>query len=211
MQFYENLYTYIQEYQKIAFDIYSKHGVPYLVTYWNINKEETVWDDEHAMGGPYERVGDLHGMKYDKYLLLPIYFVEQIDNVFEGQDYGYINETESTIVLPYTIGIHPYPRDFIKLTKYPTDYQNDSMYIIEGLEHTEGAPEYWKLRMNVEQTRKPADVDPYVVNTYIYFDYDKKLHNVNDAMFLSKMMGKHETLRSRLKGLYDQNSGFYLV
>jgi hypothetical protein len=211
MQFYENLYTYIQEYQKLAYDIYSKLGVPYLITYWNVNTELTVWDDEHVMGGPYERVGNLHGMKYDKYLLIPIYFTEQIDNVFEGQEFGYINETETTIVLPSTIGIHPYPRDFLKLTKYPIDYQNDAMYIVEGLEHSEGEPTYWKMRVNVEQTRKPSDLDPHVVNNYIFFDYDKKVHNIPDSMFLSRMMGKHQVLSTRLKGLFDQNSGFYLT
>ena len=42
MQNYERMYDYIHEYQKLVHDIYSKDGIAYLVTYYNINKDETI-------------------------------------------------------------------------------------------------------------------------------------------------------------------------
>ena len=75
MQKYTRIYDYIEDYQRLLYDYYSKHVVSFLVSYWNLNREATVWDEEYIMGGSYERIGELTGMKWDKYLLIPVFFI----------------------------------------------------------------------------------------------------------------------------------------
>ena len=51
-----------------------------------------------------------------------------------------------------------------------------------------------------------------VVNTYTFYEYDKKIHTLEDAAFLTRLLSKNEILRDRCKQkLFDDNSGFYLV
>ena len=100
MQNWSRLYSYIHEYQELVLDYYSKHGVAFLTTYWNINKDTTVWDKQQMYGGAYEKIGDLSGMKWDKYLLLPVYFSEEVATGFDGSDIGLIKEQETSVVFP---------------------------------------------------------------------------------------------------------------
>ena len=211
MQFFNNLYTYIEEYQRLAYNLYSKLGVPYLVTYHNVDMKNTIWDDKYTMGGAYCTFGELSGIRWNRYLLLPLFFVEAIDLVPEGQEIGYVKDTMTSAVLPGTYGITPYAHDMIKFTKYPVDYPNDSLYQVTGLEHTTGEPNYWKLKLSVEQSKNITMMDPQISNTFVFFDYDKTVHTIDDASFLTKMLLKHEDLRSRLVNKIDKNSGFYFI
>jgi len=46
MQKYERIYDYIHEYQNLVYEYYSKHVVSFLVTYYNLNLDETIWENE---------------------------------------------------------------------------------------------------------------------------------------------------------------------
>ena len=94
-QKYTRIYDYIHEYQKLVYDFYSKDVVAFLTTYYHINSEETVWEDENVFAGSYDRVGEFSGVKWDKLLLLPVYYIEDIVTAFYGQDIGYLKEYSS--------------------------------------------------------------------------------------------------------------------
>ena len=85
-QKYQRTYEYIHEYQSLVYDFYSKSAVAFLTTYWHINTSETVWDEDGIGGGPYEQVGELSGMRWDKFLLIPVYYIEEVQTPFDAQD-----------------------------------------------------------------------------------------------------------------------------
>lgn len=215
MQKFSRIYDYIHEYQKLVYDVYSKSSaVAYLVTYYNLNASKTTWDNENLMGGAYEKVGDLSGIKRNKILLLPVYFPETISTAFDGQETGYHKDNESTIVIPSSYGITPYPGDALKLEQSYLRATNDTypMFMVEGVEISANTDKrYWKLNIKVFESKGKELFDSQTSHTYVFFDYDKKIHTLDDSQFLTKMLVKNETLRSNLKNLFDENSGFYLI
>jgi hypothetical protein len=217
MQLYGRLYDYINEYWKLIHDTYAVHAIPFLVTYYHINKQVTVWDKTYMMGGSYEKFGELTGMKWDKYLLLPVFYIEETFTIFDAQEIGYINEGESGLVVPSNYGFIPLANDMVK---FDVDYLSNrhpdpsSIFAVTGLQHHPGMDKYksyWKLKLSIEQTVNMEIIDKQVENTYVFYDYDKKMHTVQESSSMTKMLSKHNTLKGRLKNLYDQNSGFYFV
>lgn len=207
------LYGYIHEYQNLVYEYYSKHAVAFLTTYYHINKDETIWEDEKVFGGAYEQVGNLTGIKRDKFLLLPIYFPEEITTSFDGQDIGLIKDNETSIVFPSTYGITPLNHDIIKLEQAFLRPTNDvyPTFQVTGVEiHPNTDKRYWKLKLQIFQSRTLTEVESQVLNTYVFFDYDKKLHTLSASNFLTKMLYKHDLLKSQLSRMFDNNSGFYL-
>ena len=216
MQFYKRLYDYMGDYWKLVYDIYPKFGIAYLCTYYNINKDETVWDNEFMMGGYYEKFGNLSGIKYDKYLFLPVYFSEETTTDFDAQMEGYINEGQSSITLPWNYGIIPYANDQVffeqKVLTTPNDPNINPLFGVTGLQkmaHQEKT--FWKLKLNVEQSMTTNEINDQVANTYIFFDYTKKIYSIPQSQVLTKMLVKNETTRRILKNRYDENSGFYFL
>jgi hypothetical protein len=216
MQNYQRIYEYIYEYWKEIYDIYGKHAIAYLATYYNIDTSATVWDNENLMGGYYEKIGPLSGVKWNKYLLLPVYYIEETDTIFDAQDIGYVNEKGTGFVIPSSYGITPYPNDMIKVDQ--TFLFNNPSKDINPLYCVTGAQKqspfdktFWKLKLTIEESKTTTQLDLQVSNTYIFYDYDKNIHTVSDAQTLTKMLSKVSILRSNLKNLYDENSGFYFI
>jgi len=212
MQNWQRLYGYIHEYQNLVYDYYAKIGVAFLVTYWNINKDKTVWDDDQILGGSYERTGSLTGIKFDKYLLLPVYFTDEINTGFDATETGQNKEQETTIVFPSVYGITPYPGDIVKLEQAFMRPTNNvyPLFIVTGVEiHPNTDRRFWKLKIKVYQSKVISDVDDQVEDVFVFFDYDKKIHTLDEATILAKMLDKNEELRGRLKGMWDENSGFF--
>ena len=216
MQFYKRLYDYMGDFWKTLYDIYPKLGIAYLCTYYNINKDMTTWDNEFLMGGYYEKFGNLSGLRFDKYLLLPVYFTEETTTDFDAQMEGYINEGQSSITIPWNYGITPYPNDQVFFDQKPLITSDDSntypLFGVTGLQkiaHQEKT--FWKLKLNVEQSMTTNDINDQVANTYVFFDYTKKIYNVSQSQTLTRMLVKNETVRRVLKNRYDENSGFYFL
>lgn len=218
-QYYTRLYDYIREYQALVQDHYSKHGIAYLVTYYNINSEETIWDNDKIYGGSYERIGDLSGMKWDKYLLIPVYWSEEISTVFDADEKGYIKQNETNIVIPNTYGITPYPGDIIKLEQEylrpdGIDSTNDiyPILVVSGVEIFPNTDRrFWKLKIETFQSKTTTEVDLQVEDIYAFFNYTKKIYTVPQSTFLTRMMVKSENTTDRLNELYDSNSGIYFL
>ena len=217
MQNYYRIYDYIHEYWRHIYDVYPRHGIAYLTTYYHINWTKSVWDNEKLMGGSYEMIGQLSGMVWDRYLLLPVYFPTETSTVYEAQDIGYVNEGDTDLVIPDSYGIVPLPYDIVKfdqqyLVNNPAK-DTFSIYMINGVKKQSPADKtYWQLHCKVHQSKTTTDLETHQLgDTYVFFDYDKKIHTVPDSISLTRMLSKSETLRRQLKDLYDHNSGFYFI
>lgn len=211
---WESIYGYIHEYQNLIYEFYSKDAIAFLTTYYHINKDETIWDDDQIYGGAYEHAGELQGYKRDKILLLPVYFIEEISTSFDGQDIGYIKENRSSIVIPSTYGFTPYPRDIIKLEQEFLRPTNDTYPLFEvgGVDISVNTDRrFWKLKIETFESRTEQDIENQILNTYVFFDYDKTIHTADDAEMLTKLLVKNNKLKKRVNELFDQNSGYYYV
>ena len=164
------------------------------------------------------------GRQLAKALHLPFYDSDKaieeqtgvdIPTIFDGQDIGYIKENETRFVIPSTYNFTPLPNDKIKLEQAYLRPTNDTypVFNVSGVEKSVNADRlFWKLKVDVEQSVTENDLNAQVLDTYVFFEYDKKIHELEDAEFLTKTLTKNETLRDRCKReLFDSNSGFYLV
>lgn len=214
IQKYNRVYEYIADYHRLLYDYYSKHAVAFQVTYYNYDVPNIVWDNDKLFGGSYETTGDLSGKVWNKILLLPVYFMEEVTSVFDGQDIGYVKEGRTSFVIPNTYGITPYPGDFVKFDQTFLRQTNDiyPVFKIEGVEvHPNTDYRQWKLIAQVYQSKTTEHIDRKVSNIYSFVEYDKKIHTLADAQFMTRLLIKNENLRSKLKDFFDQNSGFYFV
>lgn len=214
MQNYSRIYDYIEEYQRLVYQTYSKHPISFLTTYYNIDTAETIWDDENMMDGPYESIGTLSGVKWKKYLLLPVFYIEDIQNIFDGQQIGVLKEGRTSFVFPSSYGFNPYFSDRLKLSQSFLRPTNDiyPVYVITGIEKSADTDKtFWKINCEVDQSETTTNLDLQVTDTYSFFEYDKKLHTVPDSQVLTKLLLKNESIKDNLKNLFDRNSGYYLL
>lgn len=214
-QKYSRVYDYIHEYQRLIYDFYSKSVVAFLTTYYHINTNETVWDDENLMGGPYDRVGPLSGVRWDKFLLIPVYYIEEVQTPFDAQETGYIKENETQFVIPSTYGFTPLANDKFKMEQEwlkPTD-DTYPIFNVTGVEKSVNADRlFWRLKVEIEQSVTQTQLDLQVHDVYTFYEYDKQIHTIDNAQFLTNLLTKNDILRDRCKQeLFDCNSGFYLV
>lgn len=214
MQKYQKIYDYIHEYQNLVYNYYSKHAVSFLTTYYHIDTDETIWEDENVFAGSYDRVGEYSGVKWNKVLLLPVYFIDEINTPFDGQDIGYIKENNTTFVIPSSYGIIPLPNDKIKLEQEYLRPTNNiyPLFNVGGVEKSVNADKlFWKLTLQLEQSVTETQLNQQVEKIYTFFDYDKKIHTVEDASFMTQLLSKNELLKSTAASLFDNNSGFYFI
>lgn len=214
-QLWTRLYDYIEEYQYLVYEYYAKDAIAFLVTYYHLNKEETVWDDVDLFGGYYEKIGDLTGVKWDKILLLPVFFIEEISTLFDATaEKGQIKQNETSFIIPSEYGFTPYPNDLVKFEQsyLQTDVDDYPIFSVTGVEIASNTKRrFWKLRIETEQSRTITEVDKQVSGLYTFFDYDKKIHEINEASLMTKILQRNQDIGNMLKTKFDQNSGFYLL
>lgn len=213
MQLYNRINDYFEDFWKLVYDYYSKHAQAYLVTYYNIDVEETVWDNENLMGGYYEKIGSLSGVRWKRILTLPVFFIEETDTIFDAQEIGYVNEGKTGFTIPSTYGITPYPNDILKLYQnYLVSDDRYALYVVTGVQkQTSGDRTFWKCSCSVEQSRTTTEIDRQVTDQLIFYDYDKKIHQISESLSMTRLLAKNEIIRSNLNSLFDQNSGLYFI
>jgi hypothetical protein len=212
LQKYSRLYDYIQEYQQLVYEIYASHAIAFLVTYYNVDIRQTIWDDEKVYGGFYEEVGQLSGVRWRKILTLPVYYIEEIQTPFDGQDIGYVKDNVTNFVIPSTYGFVPYAHDIIHFDQSYLRPRNNiyPVFHVNGIEPSVNTDRrFWKLKVETMQSRTTPEFDNQTVDVFAFSEYDKKIHTLEDAQFLTRLLYKHEEIRNSQKGRFDDNSGFY--
>ena len=216
LQKYFRIYEYIDEFWNSIYDVYSRHAIAYLCNYYSIDVSNTVWDSTNMMSGPYEWVGELSGVRWRKILLLPVFFITETSTDFDGKEEGVVNEGDFTMVIPSSYGFIPIFGDIIKLDQaaitYPGRYDNFPVYIVTGIKKQSSQDKtYFHLHCDVYQSKTVDSIDAQTSDTVTFFDYDKKIHTLENSITMTQMLEKSNMIRTVLKQMYDQNSGYYLV
>jgi hypothetical protein len=212
---FNNIYQYINEYQRMVYEIYADDIVSCLCTYWHIDGPETIWEDENVFAGSYDRVGEFSGVRWNKILLFPMYYSEEVTTAFDGSELGLIKENEMTFVVPSLYGVTPLPNDKVKFEQNFLRPTND-VYPIFNVTAREKSVNtdftFWKIKLKIEQSITETQLDEQVEDTYVFYDYDKRIHTVPNSTFLTRILFKNEILRERLKNIfYDKNGGYYFI
>lgn len=213
-QLYERLYYYIDEYLNLIYNYYSKDAVAYIVNYYNLSQQDSTWDNEDVFAGSYERLGDLSGIKFNKINSLPIFFIEEITTAFEATENGYTKDNVSSVVIPHSYGFIPYPGDFVKLEQSFMRPNNNiyPIFIVKGVEISSNTDKrFYKLKIEVEQSRTTDDLDNQVNNNYTFFEYTKNIYTNDNFSILSTMLNNYKTISNNLRSNYDKNCGFYNI
>lgn len=216
MQLYTRLYDYINEYFNLVYKYYSKHALAFLVNYYSISSESSVWQTDNLYGGAYERAGSLSGMKYDKYMFMPVFFMEETGSIpLEGNEYGVTKETRTSMVFPSSYGITPYSGDYVKFEQsfLMNDLDNYPIYTVGGVEKATNTPiTFWKANLYVEESRSLEEIEEHTSGSFIFIDYAKSFYSLEDGEKITKLMKKNDLLKEKLiNNFYDPNSGFYLI
>ena len=215
MQNWQRQQFYIQEIQNLIYNYYGRQTNSFNVTYWNINKDHTVWDNVNMFGGAYEKLGHLSGLKFNKYLTLPCFFFAEFNPAtFLADDKGYYKEDISSFIIPSFYGITPYEGDGVKIEQ---DYLNpniekQNLYIITGKEafpNTE--TRFWKLTVKPWETKHEVDINDQVIETKMFYDYDKKIHSLSEARTLTNMLIKDKKLKQKLDEHWNSRCGLYFI
>lgn len=214
-QLWERIYDYIHEYQHLVYEYYAKDAHAFLVTYYHLNKAETVWDDEYIDGGSYEEIGDLTGIRWDKILLLPVFFIEEISPTqFDATEIGQNKLNETSFVIPSEYGFTPYAHDILKFEQsYLSSVDNVPLFHVTGIESGPNTDKkFWRIKVETDQSRKLEDVENQTLGTYAFLDYNKQIHTLDNANKLLSLMDVNNQLRQLLlQTSYDKNTGFYFI
>lgn len=214
MQNYERLYWYLHDYQDLVYRYYSKHAIAFLTTYYNLDKDDTVWDNVNMLDGAYERVGELTGIKFNKILLLPVFFITEVTTSYDGSEIGYIKEGNCELVIPSSYNFIPYEGDIVKMEQDYLRPTNDiyPTFMVTGREKSVNTNiTFFKLKVEIFQSKTTEEVDRQVDDTLAFLNYTKKIYMLDEATFLAKMIYKNKNLQSQLNDIFDHNSGLYFI
>lgn len=215
MQKWTRRYDYNNEYLNLVLKYYSKHAVAFPVTYWNFDNENSIYDNEKLDGGPYKFVSNtLSGWRWTKILLLPVYFIDQMNLVWSAEDRGYIysSRMETNIVIPSEYGITPVVHDYVKFEQSfvrPTNNVAPILVVRNIEDNNFGEHNFYKLTLTLEGHVRDIDLDVQSTSTNVFVDYTKTIHSLSVAEALLRMLEKNRIVVERLAEEVDVTTGFY--
>lgn len=207
--------NYIQDWYSTQNEMYAKEAPAYPVDYYSLDLEKSVYDKE-LMGGSYEKygVGQLSGMVWKKIQLLPVYYVEQIQPMYNADEKGLtLKDSElSGLVIPSIYGIKPTEWDFIHFSqKFMFDASDFTpIFVMKNLElSTYGSVNYYKVTLKVTDSQTLPLLNQQLSGIYMFLEFTKRIHEIQTASLLLKLQNKHENLSKKLERFFH-SIGIYL-
>lgn len=211
--------NYINDYFWTIYNYYSQNYTKYPVTYYSIDRDNTIWDDEKLNAGSYERlgIGDLSGVKFKKIYFLPVYGVEQVQPQQDSGEQGltFKESIVTNILIPSTIGIKPLENDFVNLNfGFDTETINENMYVVTNLNlaHHGQFFNIWQCNLRTASGNKAADIDKQVTSYWKYLEFTKQIHPIENANLLLNLQQKCSKITENINNIsMDKKTGFFLL
>lgn len=210
MRSWNRIYSYPKDYAEYVHKYYVDSGVAYLATYYSVSLPDSIYDGTQLDSGSYELVGSRSGMKWNKFSLIPIYFVEQIQPMFTADERGFGKFDQiSSFVLPPSFELTPCVHDFIIFIRPELDETEPvKLYEVTNFEKSTNTPKaFWKVKIEIAKY-KQVNLDLQIQDQYIFVEHEKKNFLYNDGLFIYKLLEKNTQLA--LNSKFNSNSGFYL-
>lgn len=213
MQQWERLYSYINDYWYLVYKYYADVANACLATYYNLDKENSVYDGEKILGGSYEILGDLSGLRWKKILLFPCFFVEEVSPTRDLSEKGMLKPASTSIVFPSVYGVEPYTHDYVKFHQELIQPTKDihPLYEVTGVDlTTTGDVTFYKAKL--ESSKNTVDeIEKQLSYIYAFHEPTKKIYSLNIAIFLSRLIEKMQKTGERIdRYFFDKMVGMYL-
>lgn len=212
-------YNYYQDYFKTVYEYYVAAYPAYVVTYYSIDFENSVLEDEYLNAGTYDKmgVGTLSGMKWKKISLFPVFGIEQIQPVADSSEDGGINfrdSMETTISFPSLFGITPYAGDIVDLNfgfDSPTVKLKPIYYVgnVPALAHSGEFYNIYQCPLKLA----PFDltqVEKQISSYWIFVEHEKRIFTYDKANTLLNIQERAENLVINMNSLFNSKTSFYL-
>jgi len=214
-------YNYIEDYFHTVYELYAEEYVSaYPVTYYSINKEDTIWENEHINGGSYEKqgVGEWSGVKWRKIIMMPVFGVEQLNMTQTSDERGgmtFQDGMTTQIIFPSLYGLTPVENDIVDLSfgiKHPAKNQKGLFTIGNiNISHQGDYFQIYQCRMRVSPFKKP-DLEKQVNEDWMFYEHDKIIVPLEKGLMLTKLQMKSVELTDTINSsVFDSQSSFYLI
>ena len=212
MQNWLRFQFYPDEFLNLVYNYYAVHGVASICTYYHIDLDKSIYDNDKLESGPYEITGQLSGLRYQKINFLPIYNLEGIQPRFSADERGMTKSDQmTTFNMPTTYNIIPTEFDHVIFDSLPLRQNTENLltaYQITNIEKSTNTDiSFWKIQLKVSFVTK-GDLENHVDETFTFFDYEKKIYSAQDAILLYNLLFEND--QNTLNKYYSKNSGLYL-
>lgn len=213
MQRWTRIHDYAKDYLQTVYRYYAKHGVAYLVTYYNLDLENSVYDGNILDSGSYTITGELSGLKWRKILLLPVYNIGQITPTFLADEEGFTKKDQvSEFNFPTEYDLQPMPHDFVKFEQDPLDPEKNRypLYQVVNFDKATNTDiSFWKVSLKISY-KKEDDLDDHISKLCVFFDYNKRIYEIDKGTFLYRLLEKDKNLNA-IEDFYNSNASLYFL
>jgi hypothetical protein len=219
-QSWNRIYSYIQDYYQHLYRVYADKYTPaYPVTYYSLDKDNSIWDTEKLMAGSYSRrgVGDLSGVKFKKILLLPVFFMEPIHNrAPEGSEMGYTDHQslKTSLIIPSVYGIVPSPDDRIDIG-YAFQTTDSAilkgLYAVNNVNNAVIGEDFNLYQLQIGVDYNIGKIENQISSYWTFYDHSKKIIPLTNASTLLKIQNRYSEITKKVnRNLYDEQTGLFL-
>lgn len=219
-QSWQRIYNYIQDYYQHLYKVYAdKYTAAYPVTYYSIDHQNSIWDTNKVMGGTYSRrgVGEFSGLKFKKILLVPIFFMEPINNPqTESNEYGYTmhGSLKTSLVIPSLYGIKPSPDDRIDISfAFQTENSVNikGLYAVTNVNPAQIAEEFNMYQLSINIDYNIGLIENQVSSYWSFYEHERKILPLDNTKMLLQLQDRYSTaVRNVNNTIYNSQTGIYL-
>ena len=213
-KFLDSYSQFALEYFKLLTQYYQNWTLPNVnVTYYSLDIENSLIDEDKLVGGPYEAVGKLSGLRWRKYLNVPVSNVEQLPTNVSADEKGVTSSDKITSMkIPSNTHIECHNHDFLCFT----DLQDKDNYKLRNpplfeVINVEKSPDFettfYKISCKISYIPM-SNIDWQVDGLFNFFDYEKKLYGIDDSICMQQLI---EQIQFGIcNEFFNKNTGLYM-
>lgn len=210
-------YGYLNDYFWTVYQYYNESYKAYPITYYQLNYDETIWEDSNLLGGSYEKsgVGELSGVVWNKIVMLPVFTIEQLQPISSNTEAGlsYRESMNNNIAFPSSYNLRPSEGDIVDLN-YSLSSNSPKikpLYVITNVNmaHEGVFHQMWQCRLTIAPFTM-VELEKQIHSYYMFMNSTHTIVSIDKADLLLKLEKRVGVLNDRLNNLFDDSSGFYL-
>jgi len=208
---------YIQKYYDFVYKQYAKYTPSFPVTYYSIDFENSVLENEDLLGGTYESqgIGELSGMVFKKIVLFPVFGIDQVSlqKLSSERGFNYREGLETKAVFSTEYGLRPNVGDFMDLSFGLNNKQlSNNIFSVTNIHKANMGDyvDYYNCILKISPVRT-NQIETQITSHWYYLDYINKIVHWDNAKNLIKLEEKSKLLASNINtSVYNTTTGFYL-
>lgn len=214
-------HNYSNDFFYTVYKLYAETFRAYPVTYYKINKSTSIMDDEfHNERGnigldsaSYEKhnIGPLSGVRFDKITSFPVHNLETVQPTFDSGERGLSahDSMTSSFSFPQIYGIRPMEGDMVDINwGMKQDGENSNfLWVVSNVNsvHFGDYLNLYKCSITPAGSTVP-DLEKQIEKLYMFFEPEKKVVPLPNAVMLYKIISKMEILSKNFKTRLNQKT-----